>query len=204
MSETVLFSLIFAWLKGIKLSNIFRFIKNWSFYPILLTCFIHFYIIYLMINGEYWFIEYANYIKTASLLFYLCLVWKYKLFDVSIFKRISVKESPILTTVTSPITFGILCIWIGSILNIIAMKYNNLKMPVFPNVSYSTGYSKVNMFEKMLQYNDFHIIGDHTTNLIFLTDFIDFFVGVMSIGDIFTRIFVVLIIYYSIKSLSRI
>jgi len=203
VTETVVFALVLALLRGYKLKDIFELLKHWSFYPIIFTCIVHIYMIYLTIHSEYWFIEYAKYIKILSILFYLCLIWQYKLFDMSIFSKFKIKKNPILTTISSPVSLGVLCIWIGSILNIIAMKYNNLKMPVFSNVSFGTGYSKVDMFNEMLQYKDFHTFGDHTTNLIFLTDIFDCFFSIMSIGDIFSRNFVVLVIYYSIKTIHN-
>jgi len=198
MIEVVVFTFVFAWFKGYrwKVLNLF---KNWSIYPIAFTCLLHIYIIYLMMHGEYWFMEYAKYIKIVSILFYLGLICKYKLFDISIFKKINIKENPILTPFTSPVSLGVLCMGIGSVLNVIAMKFNDSKMPVFASVSFGTGYSKIDMFDKMLQYKDFHIFGSHNTNLIFLTDYIDVFISIMSIGDLLNRVFVVLVIYYSIK-----
>jgi len=198
MIEVVVFTFVFAWFNGYKW-KVLNLFKHWSIYPIALTCVAHIYIIYLMVHGQYWFMEYAKYIKIVSILLYLGLICKYKLFDISIFKKINIKENPILTPFTSPVSLGVLCMGIGSVLNIIAMKFNGSKMPVFASVSFGTGYSKIDMFDKMLQYNDFHVFGNSATHLIFLTDFIDIFTSIMSIGDVLTRIFVVLVIYYSIK-----
>lgn len=204
MTETVLFTFLFAWLfKGYKWSEIFKTFKHWSIYPIVLTCFAHIYFIYLMINGEYWFIQYSNYIKVTSLLFYLILIIKYGLLNISIFSSIKTEEKPLMIIITSPVVFGVLSIVLGTILNIIPMMFNDWKMPVFPTVSIDTGYSKIDMFNKMLQYNDWHVFGGFQTKLIFFTDRFDYFFGVMSMGDIITRIFVVLILYYSIKQLNK-
>ena len=203
MTETVIFALVFARWKGYKWHEIFNLFKHWSIYPIVATCLFHIYIIYLMIQGQYWFIAYGNYIKTSSILFYIILAWKYDLFDVSVFSKFKSDKFPLLTTITSPVTIGVICIAIGSVLNKIAVDFNNFKMPVFSSVSFSTGYSKINMFDKMLQYKDYHVFGNHDTNVIFLTDIYDCFFTVMSLGDIITRIFVVLIIYYSIKKCNK-
>ena len=156
-----------------------------------------------MTHGEYWFLIYGGCIKTFSILFYLALAWKYNLFNISIFSKYKTDTSPLLTTITSPVSFGVLCIGIGSVLNMIAVKFNNSKMPVFPNVSFSTDYSKMDMFDKMLKYKDYHVFGSHDTNLIFLTDIYDVFFSIMSLGDLITRIFVVLIIYYSVKECNK-
>ena len=202
MIEVVVFVFVFAWFKGYrwKVLNLFR---HWSIYPIIFTCILHMYIIYLMVHGQYWFIIYSGYIKTLSILFYLALALKYDLFNVSLFSNFKTEKTPLLTTITSPVAIGVLCIGIGSILNIIAVRFNNFKMPVFPNVSLGTGYSKTDMFDKMLSYNDYHIFGSSETSLIFLTDIFDFFYSIMSIGDVITRMFVVLIIYYSIKECNK-
>lgn len=203
MTETIFFSLVFSRFKGYKWSQIFKLIKHWSFYPILMTMVFHIYFIYLMIKGEYWFVQYSNYIKTVSILFYLILIWKYNLFNISVFKNIKVDKKPLLTVITSPVAIGVLCMVTGSILNKIAMIFNDGKMPVFPNVSMSIGYTKVDMFDKMLQFNDWHVLGNFNTHLIFLSDFIDGFVFIASPGDILIRVFIGMIIYYSIKQINK-
>ena len=202
MTEAVLFAFVLAWCKGFKW-KVFNLFKHWSVYPIAFTCLLHIYIIYLMLHGEYWFIIYGGYIKTFSILFYLALALKYDLFNVSLFSKFKTEKAPLLTTITSPVAIGVLCIGIGSILNVIAVRFNNFKMPVFPNVSLETGYSKTDMFDKMLLYNDYHVFGNSETSLIFLTDIFDFFYSIMSIGDLITRMFVVLIIYCSIKECNK-
>jgi hypothetical protein len=203
MIETVLFSFMFARIKGYKWKEIFKLFKHWSIYPILFTSLIHIYFIYSIIHSEYWFLEYSKYIKTMSILFYLSLIWKYKLIDISIFPKIKLEDKPILTTITSPVSLGILFMGFGSVLNYTVMKLNNLKMPVFPSVSISIGYTKLNMFDKIVQYKDFHILGGFTTHMIFLSDIFDGFFTIMSIGDILTRMFVVLVIYYSVKTCNQ-
>ena len=206
MTETVIATFLFAWLfKGYKWSEIFKLFKHWSIYPIVLTCLLHIYCVFLMIQGEYWFLEYAKEIKTISLLFYIILIYKYKLMDISIFNKINmVKNNKLLVWATSPFPIGALCAFIGSKLNQIAMFYNDGKMPVFPNVSIGTKYIKIDMFEKASVFKDFHSLGNYTTNLIFLTDIFDFFYVIMSVGDLLLRIFVVLVLYYSIKQCNSI
>lgn len=206
MTETVLVTFLIAKFYGrYKWSQIFKLFKHWSSYPIVATCLLHVYLIYLMIHGEYWFLEYQEYIKFGSLLFYFILIFKYKLIDVSVLKRINNKTSKSLWLVwlTSPVVIGALFTIVGSKLNKIAILYNRNKMPVFPNVSYGIGYSKIDMFEKAVYFKDFHSLGNHLTNVIFLTDIFDFFFAIMSIGDVLLRIFVGLVIYYSIKQSNK-
>lgn len=205
MIEVVFFSCVYAKIKGYKWYEIFKIFKHWSMYPIILTCFLNVYIITLMTNGQYWFMEYIGYIKNITLLFYVVLIIKYKLINVSIFSKINIKDSgQLVTSLTSPVIFGALCTIVGSKLNQIAMFYNNNKMPVFPSNSFSTGFSKVDMFEKTSSFNDFHIWGDHTTKLAFLTDTWDFYYVIMSPGDILIKIFAGIIIIYSIKQCNKV
>ena len=110
MTETVIATFLFAWLfKGYKWFEIFKLFKHWSIYPIVLTCFAHIYFVYSIIHNQYWFLEYAHYIKIASFLFYFILIWKYKLLDISIFKGVNIeKNKPLLVWVTSPVVIGAL------------------------------------------------------------------------------------------------
>jgi len=198
VTETVIFAFLFAWFKGYKLKYV---LKHWSIYPILLTCITHIYIVSLMFKGEYWFLEYAKYIKVTSLLFYFILIYKYKLLDISIFKNINLKRnSQIAIWLTSPVIIGAICTALGSKLNQIAVLYNNNKMPVFISNSWATGYAKADMFSKSLKYGDYHVMGDMYTKLIPLTDIFDAGYMSFSIGDALVRSFAFIIIYYSIKS----
>jgi len=204
MTEAVVIAMIVAFFKGCKWKA-FDLFKHWSIYPIVFTCLLHIYFVYLMIQGEYWFMEYAGYIKTSSLLFYFILIWKYKLIDISIFKSINLKSknSKIWVWLTSPVVIGGLCTVIGSMLNQIAMFYNNNKMPVFVSNSWSSGYVKANMFEETVKYGDFHIMGDMYTKLIPICDTWDVGYMVFSPGDLLIRMFVFFTVYYSIKQLNK-
>ena len=77
-------------------------------------------------------------------------------------------------------------------------------MPIFPSVSYSTGYTRYDMIMNASKYGDFHILGDHTTRLIFLSDVFDVGGSIWSPGDILCRVFTFIIVYYSVKEISKI
>jgi len=204
MLDVILFSCLFAKLKGYKWSEIFKIFKHWSAYPIILTCLLNIYIIFLMIQGNYWFLQYAKHIKNITFLLYILLIIKYKLINVSIFKNINLKNGgQLITSLTSPVIIGAVCATIGSKLNKIAMFYNDGKMPVFPSNSLSTGFSKIDMFEKTSVFNDFHAWGNHTTKLIFLTDTWDIFYVIMSPGDILIKMFAGMVLYYSYKQCNE-
>ena len=200
MIEVVIITFVFVWIKGYK-REMFDLFKHWSIYPIILTCIFQIYSIYMIIQGDYWFLKYSKYIEITSLLFYFALIWEYNLMDISILKTLNmIYKNKIIIWLTSPVTIGGLFIFIGSKLNKIAMFYNGNKMPVFVSNSWATGYIKPNMFIELSKYGDSHVFGDQYTKLIPLTNIWD--VGFMSfsIGDLMIRVFVVLILYYSIKS----
>jgi hypothetical protein len=69
-------------------------------------------------------------------------------------------------------------------------------MPAFPTLSYLTGYVKQDVFTKV---NDIHALGSSATKLKFLTDVIDIGYSIMSIGDVFIRVFAFIIIFSAIK-----
>lgn len=73
-------------------------------------------------------------------------------------------------------------------------------MPVYPTLSKITGYYKAGAFEKV---NDIHILLGGSSKLWYLSDIFDLGYSVLSIGDILIRIFVVIIIYSSIKKLNN-
>ena len=92
----------------------------------------------------------------------------------------------------------------GFTLNKIVMYFNNNLMPIFPDISYSTGYTQYDMIKNASKFNDFHVLGDHTTNLIFLSDIFDIFgFSIWSIGDILYRLFAFVIVYCSVKILNE-
>jgi len=206
MIETVFLAFAFSWfislVKGIEWNG-FKIFKHWSIYPIVLTCFLHIYTVYLMFHAEYWFLEYSKPIKTISLLLYFLLILKYNLLYISVFKKFNYSNTRILKWLTSPVIVGALFLIIGSELNKIVMFYNNQKMPVFISNSWSTGYAKVDMFEKASNFKDFHTIGTQFSNMIFLSDTWDLGYCSMSIGDIMVRIFAFIIIYYSIEQINK-
>ncbi|MEW9094334.1 MAG: DUF5317 family protein [Clostridiaceae bacterium] len=178
MLETILLALVIAKIKGYKIKPLF---KSWTIYPILV-----FELMYLFVQGNifkenYNFIKYANTLETLYLCSYLALIIKYEQYISAI--------------------IGSACIFIGTILNKIAISANNGKMPVFPTLSYSTGYAKPDAFMKV---DDIHILGSSSTKLKFLTDVIDVGYSILSIGDIFIRLFVFIIIFNTIKHMNKV
>lgn len=176
MIETILISLIFCKIKKLKIKPLF---KSWAIYPVLFMEVVYFIVQANIFMENYEVIKYASVLKTIYLCSYLPLVFIFRQYIVAI--------------------IGSIFVIIGGILNDIAIAANNGFMPVFPTLSYLTGYAKLDAFSKV---NDIHILGDETTKLKILTDIFDIGFSVLSIGDIFIRFYAFLIIYNVVKSLN--
>lgn len=178
MTETLAIAFICAKLKGYKIKEIFR---SWTIYPIVIMFLVNLIGQATIFNGYYKYIEFTWLIKTMYMMSLLPLVIKYELYKESI--------------------IGSLFAIIGGALNDIAIKANGGYMPVFPSISYLTGYATNESFNIV---KDIHVLGGPETKLFILTDFIDLGYCIMSIGDIFIRIFVFIIIFNSIKSSNHV
>lgn len=177
MIETILLAMLIAKLKGYKLKPLF---KSWEFYPVF-----GFSIIYIILNSMIFFnnyslVKYAKLLETIYILIFLIPIIKYKQYFSAIVGSIS--------------------ILIGTLLNKVVMLANAGKMPVYPTLSRLTGYFKSNSFCKA---KDIHVLGNSLTKLKALTDFIDLGYSILSIGDVFIRLFTFIIIYNSIKYLNN-
>lgn len=174
MIETLLIALLVAKLKKYKLKPIF---KSWTIYPILAVTLLYIIFEIMIYNGIYYEIKYTNFIKVLLFLSLLILIVKYNLYISS--------------------AIGSIFVILGSLLNFIAIKSNNGKMPVFISLSKYTGYAKPEVFSKV---NDIHIAGTSVVKFKFLTDIFDVGYTIMSIGDIFIRFFVFIIIFKVVES----
>ena len=176
MLETIIISLVFCKIKKLKIKPLFN---NWAIYPVIfmeIICLV----VQVNIFGEnYSLIKYVGVIKTLYLISYLPLIFVYKQYISAI--------------------IGSIFVVIGGILNDIAISANNGYMPVFPSLSYLTGYAKVDSFSKV---EDIHILGDSSTKLKILTDIFDIGYSVLSLGDIFIRGFVFIILYNTVKQIN--
>ena len=177
MIETILISLIFCKIKKLKIKPLF---KSWTIYPIIIMELIYMFIQINVFMDNYFFIKYVNILKICYLCSYLPMIFIYNQYILAI--------------------IGSVFVFIGGILNDIAIKANNGYMPVFPSLSYITGYANIEAFDKV---NDIHILGNSSTKLKFLTDIFDIGYSVLSLGDIFIRGFVFIIIYNVVKSLNQ-
>ncbi|MBU3159995.1 DUF5317 domain-containing protein [Clostridium frigoris] len=177
MIEPILLAFIFAKIKGYKIKPLF---KTWAIYPILTFILIYLILEVMIFNGNYTFLKYTSTFHYLYLLTFIILIIKYKLNFSAI--------------------IGSIFIIIGSVLNNIVIAANNGKMPVFPTLSYLTGYAKPDSFIKV---NDIHILGSGVSKLKFLTDIVDVGYCVMSIGDICIRVFAFIILFNTIKVINQ-
>lgn len=178
MIETILAAMLVAKLKGYKLKPLF---KSWEIYPIFTFAIIYVFLNVEVFFGNYDLIKYAGILEKVYFCTFFLLIIKYKQYVNAI--------------------LGSAAVIIGTILNKIVISANNGKMPVYPTLSYVTGYIKQDTF---LKVKDIHVIGSTTSNLKLLSDYIDIGYSILSIGDIFIRAFVFIIIYGCIKSVNRI
>lgn len=178
MFETILIAFIVAKLKGYNIKPIF---KSWEIYPIIIFELFYVFMQISIFLGNYDFIVYSSIYKKLYLYSFIFLIIKHKQYISAI--------------------IGSVCIFIGTILNNIAITTNNGKMPVFPTLSYYTGYATKEAFDKI---KDIHVLGNEATKLKFLTDIFDVGYSIISIGDILIRLFAFIIIYSSVKYVNKI
>lgn len=177
MLETILITLIICKLKGYKIVPLF---KSWTIYPVIFMEFLNVIVCITLFNGNYEFLKYTKLMEFLYICSYLPMIFKYNQYKNAI--------------------IGALSIVIGGFLNDLAIKANGGMMPVFPHLSYVTGYVKTDSFIKA---NDVHILGGMNTNLKFLTDIFDLGYAILSIGDIFIRFYVFIIIFSVIKNINK-
>ena len=95
---------------------------------------------------------------------------------------------------------GSVLVLVGTGLNRFVIWQNGGKMPVFPSLSYWTGYARPEAFQGI---SPLHVLGDDTTKFWFLTDFIDVGYSILSVGDILIRGYAFLILFFTIRELNR-
>jgi hypothetical protein len=178
MIETVIIVLTIAKLKSY---NIREALKDWSILLVLFTALIYVCLQVLSFNDIYDLVKYSYIIKIGTFVCYFIMAYKHKLY-----KQI--------------IVAGILVI-LGSWLNTIVMNANNGLMPIFPDLTYATGYTDLNVIGVG---GDIHVLGNINTKLIPLADIFDFGYMICSIGDLIIRFGMGLLLYNSIKVRSEV
>jgi hypothetical protein len=178
MIETILLAILLGKIKGYKIKPIF---SCWQIYLVVISA-----LMYISLNigvflGNYSWIRFAHLMESGYICAFLFLILKCKLYTSSI--------------------IGSIAIFVGTSLNKLAITVNGGSMPVFPSLSYITGYVKPDSFVKV---NGIHVLGNEFTKLKFLTDIIDLGYSILSIGDLFIRFFTFIVIYSAIKYVNSI
>lgn len=176
MIETILLALILAKLRGYKIKPLF---KDWPIYLVLIFVLLYIVLEIALFSGNYSLVKFASIYEKIYLSAFLAMVLKYNLYKSAI--------------------VGSVFVLVGGALNNIAIAANNGKMPAFPTLSFITGYVSPDAFSKV---NDIHVLGSSMVKYKFLTDIIDLGYSILSIGDVFIRLFAFIIIYYAVKSCS--
>lgn len=176
MIETIVLALIFSRIKGYKIKKI---LKCYSLYPIVLFEIIHVILQIQISTGNYSNITLARSYKTFYMYLFLIPIFKYKEYIQGF--------------------IGSLFIFLGTLLNNLVIYINGGRMPVFPSLSYYTGY--VNS-QSLDAFKSIYFLGDSSTKFKMLSDWIDVGYSVLSIGDILIRVFVFIIIYTTIIKIN--
>lgn len=178
MPETIIIALIFAKLKKYKIKKLFTL---WEFYIILAFELVYIIIQVNLFQENFFLLRYLAIFNVIYLCAYLLLIYRFRIFKSAL--------------------VGAGFLFLGSVLNQIAMTANGGRMPVFPTLSYLTGYVSGN--QSLATLDSIHKLGNQAVNYFFLTDIIDLGYSVISIGDVFIRLFVFIIIYNSVKCLNE-
>jgi hypothetical protein len=178
MIEFILGAFLYAKKKKYDIRPVFQ---HWSMYIPLFFVGVYLAIEFSVWQDWYWFVPYTKIIRIATLLSYIPLCLKYNLIDTN--------------PVKSPAVWATVSLGLGTLLNDIVKYFNSDRMPVFPSLSYWTGYTN-----PIMPDDGVHVLGTAYTKLIFLSDIWDWGYCVVSVGDLFTRLFPFIIIYFAIKN----
>jgi hypothetical protein len=175
---TITLTLIFAAIRGYKLRSVLR---EKALYPFFILEFVLIVFQITTFFGSYVFVPYAAMLKTFFMVSLLLPFFKYRLYKPGI--------------------IGASFAFIGTLLNKLAINLNGGKMPVFPSLSYLTGYTRDDMF--LSSGDTLHILGNEATKVKILTDIFDFGYSILSIGDFMIRAFVAIILYATVASVCE-
>lgn len=172
MLETIGVVLLISKLRGYKVSYL---LTEKAFYPLLL-CEVFYWGVQLSLFADnYAFLPYVAMFKSIYLCSTLFIIFRYDLFTYAI--------------------IGACFVVIGGWCNDLVIAANGGYMPVYPTLSYLTGYANNEAFGVADQL---HILGNQTTQLKGLTDIFDIGYSVLSMGDILIRLLPGIILYKGI------
>ncbi len=151
--------------------------QSWTIYPFLVVQGLIFLFQTSIFMGSTVFIRFAPYVSNSVILSFLFMILHYQLY--------------------LPAIVGSVSVLLGTVMNKFVIAQNNGRMPVFPSLSYFTGYATAQSFS----YDDgLHVLGSAATRWKWLSDYIDVGYSVLSPGDLFIHLFSVIMLYQAIKS----
>jgi hypothetical protein len=96
---------------------------------------------------------------------------------------------------------GVGMTFVGTAMNRAVISANDGKMPVYPTLSKWIGYYKDGQLDGSI--DELHVLADGSSKLMFLADYIDLGVCVLSPGDVLIHAFASIVIYYTVKQVGR-
>lgn len=172
----ILLVCLLAKIKHYKLKYLFY---SWTFYPVFIVqCILVIFQFSLFFN-TYFFVKFVPISEPAMILSFVFALFAYRLYK--------------------PAIVGSASVFFGTILNKFVIAQNFGKMPVFPSLSYKTGYLSPDMFGST---DSVHVLGNADTKFIFLTDYIDYGYSILSPGDVFIHLFVCIMLYFMIAAVN--
>ena len=152
-------------------------LHTWTFYPILAVQ-----VALVVLQGSiffryYGFVPLVKYTEPAVILSFLPAILVFGLYK--------------------PAMIGVGSIVAGTALNRLVISQNGGYMPVYPTLSYLTGYITPDM---ATQVSGLHLIGAQDAKLVFLADIIDYGYCILSVGDVLIHLFACILLYALIKA----
>ena len=167
-------------LAKIRRYRLFPLFRAWAFYPIFAVQ-----LIGILCQGSLFlhstlFVKWMPYMEPAAILSFLPALFVYQLYK--------------------PAIFGAGGIVAGTALNRLVIAQNAGHMPVYPSLSYLTGYVTPAQFGSL---DTLHILGGDGVKLAFLSDYIDFGYCILSPGDVLLHLYTCIMLYALIKAVNR-
>lgn len=173
--EMILVCLL-AKLRRYKLRYLFN---TWSFYPVLLTQCVLVVFQFSLFFGTYYFLPLVPVAEPMIILSFLFPIFAFALYK--------------------PAVFGAVGVGLGTVLNRFVIAQNGGKMPVYPSLSYLTGYVTPGSFA---QIDQLHVLGNAATKFKFLTDYIDYGYCILSPGDVLIHLYACIMLYALIRAVN--
>lgn len=177
MVVEILLVCLLAKLKQYQLKYLFR---SWTFYPVLFVQLALVVFQFSIFFKSYYFTRFVPITEPAVILSFVFAMFAYRLYK--------------------PAIAGSASILLGTALNKFVIAQNGGKMPVFPSLSYVTGYVTPEMFGSV---DCLHILGSADTKFKLLTDYIDYGYSILSPGDILIHFFACIMFYFIIVAVNE-